>query len=71
MASYWEQIRKINPKAKLICVDLIANDTTQVVNDRSTLNVGGWSDELFNEIGRFVGDFNANSWVEEIEKIEI
>jgi len=71
MASYWEQIRKINPKAKLICIDLIANDTTQVVDGKNCLNLGGWSDELFNEIGRFVGDFKANNWVEEIEKIEI
>ena len=71
MATYWEQIRKINSKAKLICIDLIANDTTQVVDGKNTLNVGGWSDEIFSEIDRFVNEFNTNSWVEEIEKIEI
>lgn len=71
VAETWAQIRKINPKAKMICVDLIGNDSTQIVDGKGVLNVGGWSDEIFNEINRFVSEFNANTWVEEIEKIEI
>lgn len=71
VAEAWAQLRKINPKAKMICIDLIGNDTQQIVDGKGVMNVGGFSDEIFNEIARFVGEFNPNTWVEEIEKIEV
>jgi 60 kDa SS-A/Ro ribonucleoprotein len=71
VAVAWEQLRRINPKAKMICIDLIGNDTTQIVDGKGVLNVGGFSDQIFEEISRFVEEVNPNSWVEEIEKIEI
>lgn len=71
VAEAWAQLRKINPKAKMVCIDLIGNDTQQIVDGKGVMNVGGFSDEIFNEIERFVNGFNANTWVEEIEKIEV
>jgi 60 kDa SS-A/Ro ribonucleoprotein len=71
VADAWAQFRKINPTAKMVCIDLIGNDTQQIVDGKGVMNVGGFSDEIFNEIERFVNGFNPNTWVEEIEKIEV
>lgn len=71
VAEAWAQLRKINPKAKMICIDLIGNDTQQIVDGKGVMNVGGFSDLIFDEIERFTSEFNPNTWVEEIEKIEV
>jgi 60 kDa SS-A/Ro ribonucleoprotein len=71
VAEAWAQLRKINPKAKMVCIDLIGNDTQQIVDGKGVMNVGGFSDLIFDEIERFTSEFNPNTWVEEIEKIEV
>ena len=45
----WKQIRKQNPNAKLICVDLTPSTTTQAPDSRAlgVINIGGFSDAIF------------------------
>lgn len=69
----WEVFKSKNRNAKLVCVDLTPNDTTQVNSRKDVLLVGGFGDSVFDAISSFVqqtGD-NKNHWVKTIESIEI
>jgi len=70
--TYWQQIKSRNPKAKLVCLQIQPYAHTQVADERdSVLNIGGFSDQCFTVIERFVTGADANFWVEEIEKISL
>lgn len=52
-----EYLEKVNRKAKLVCIDLQPNTTVQVVDAVNTFNIGGFSDNVFDGINRFlIGD---------------
>ena len=55
MSDEWNRLRKRNPRAKLVLIDLQPNGTTQVDNRDDVLNVGGFSDAVFDVVGAFVG----------------
>lgn len=68
----WEAFRVRNPRAKLVCIDLQPNRTTQAIERPDVLNVGGFSDEVFEVVARFAeGTLGADHWVGQIEAIEI
>jgi 60 kDa SS-A/Ro ribonucleoprotein len=60
----WEVFKKRNPKAKMVCIDLVSNDTTQILDDKDVMNVGGFSDAVFEAIENFVNGKGKNKdWV--------
>jgi 60 kDa SS-A/Ro ribonucleoprotein len=66
----WTKYKNRVPAAKLVCVDLTPNRTTQARDRHDILNVGGFSDEVFNIIKLFArGDMTGAHWVGEIEKV--
>jgi 60 kDa SS-A/Ro ribonucleoprotein len=68
----WEEMKARNRGAKLVCIDLQANGTTQAVERSDVLNVGGFSDEVFEIVARFArGELGAGHWVECIEAVEL
>jgi 60 kDa SS-A/Ro ribonucleoprotein len=68
----WSAFRARNPAAKLVCIDLQPNRTTQAPDDASILNIGGFSDAVFDVVAAFVaGGANARHWVDVIESIEL
>jgi len=68
----WERIKHINPQARLICIDLQPHGTTQAPDRADILNVGGFSDTVFDVVAQFAsGTFGAGHWVDAIEKMEI
>ena len=68
----WEAYKARVPGAKLVCIDVTPNTTTQAKERRDILNVGGFSDEVFNIVGLFSRDeLGAAHWVGEIEKVEL
>lgn len=69
-SQYWENVKKVNPSAKLICIDLVPRETTQAKDSEDTLNIGGFSDQIFDVITNFANG-NSTSWVEAISNIEI
>lgn len=72
MASEWAGYKARNPKAKLVCIDLQQGATTQVGSDTSVLNIGGFSDTVWEVIKTFVeGRPSADHWVDVIEKIDL
>jgi len=68
----WERMKIRNPNARMVCIDITPNKTTQAVNRPDILNIGGFSDRVFDVIGRFAkGNLGPNQWVGEIETIEL
>ncbi|MDR3352226.1 MAG: RNA-binding protein, partial [Zoogloeaceae bacterium] len=67
----WRAIKARCPQAKLVCIDIQPNSTTQAHEQADILNVGGFSDAVFTALAAFVNDNDANHWVERIEKIAL
>ncbi len=72
MMREWETFKSRSWSAQLVCIDLQPNRTTQAYDRDDILNVGGFSDGVFDVVSRFarVGHA-AGSWVEAIERIEL
>jgi len=70
----WNQFkaRPGNKNAKLVCIDLTPNGTTQANDREDILNVGGFSDTVFDVIAKFVelGN-NKDLWIKTIESVKI
>jgi len=70
MMTEWARIKKRNPAAKLVCLDIQPYATSQAVTSADVLNVGGFSDAVFGAIAMFAsGKSGAESWVKTIEDI--
>jgi 60 kDa SS-A/Ro ribonucleoprotein len=68
----WSQFRARNPQARMVCMDIQPYSTVQAKEREDILNIGGFSDRVFDVIAEFVaGRLNANHWVGVIEAIEL
>jgi 60 kDa SS-A/Ro ribonucleoprotein len=68
----WETFKNKNRDAKLVCIDLQPNRTTQAVERKDVLNVGGFSDEVFEVVERFAsGTLSSDHWIGLIERVAI
>lgn len=64
----WQKLKRRNPAARLVCVDLQPYANSQLPERSDVLNVGGFSDAVFARIAEFArGEGTANHWVEQIE----
>jgi 60 kDa SS-A/Ro ribonucleoprotein len=72
MAEEWDKIRARNTNAKLVLIDIQPYSTTQVQNRDDVLNIGGFSDAVFDVMSSFAkGDTNGDGFVQAIESIAI
>lgn len=72
MMAEWDMIKRRNPRAKLVCIDIAPYGTTQAKSRDDILNVGGFSDTIFDAIARFAsGQSGPDFWVQEIAKIKV
>lgn len=68
----WIKLRARNPNAKLVCIDLTPNIHKQAIDRPDILNVGGFSDTVFDVIAQFVrSDGNPQHWAALIEQTEL
>jgi len=68
----WEKFKRRNPHARLVCLDIQPYATSQVKDRPDVLNIGGFSDRVFEIIAEFAaGRLNGKSWVDVVEKISI
>lgn len=68
----WQLLKRFNPAARLICIDLQPYGSTQAKEQADILNVGGFGDAVFDVISQFVsGQFGAAHWVEAIESVAL
>ena len=72
MMKNWQKLKAWNPEAKLVCINIQPATTTQAVERPDILNIGGFSDAVFEVIGAFHrGELSPDHWVGEIEKISL
>jgi 60 kDa SS-A/Ro ribonucleoprotein len=63
----WKKFKDRNPNAKLICIDLAANNHTQAISAKDRLNIGSFSDNVYNVIHSFYKNTNSNDfWIDQI-----
>jgi 60 kDa SS-A/Ro ribonucleoprotein len=68
----WEKFRSRNPRARLVCLDVQPSGSTQAAEREDILNIGGFSDAVFEAIAAFAaGELNPQHWVGLIEQIEL
>ena len=68
----WNTFRKRNQNARLVCIDLQPYGTTQAAERNDVLNVGGFSDRIFEVVSEFAaGRLGADHWVGVIESVEL
>lgn len=68
----WDHYKVRNPNAKLICIDIAPYTTKQVQKHKDVLNIGGFSDVVFDLCGSFAADtMNPNHLVGIIEKVNL
>jgi 60 kDa SS-A/Ro ribonucleoprotein len=68
----WNAFRARNPQARLVLVDLQPYATTQAVERADVLNVGGFSDRVFEIVSEFAaGRLGAGHWVEQIDAVAV
>jgi len=66
----WNAFRARNPLARLVLIDLQPYQTTQVLERDDILNVGGFSDHVFDIVSEFAaGRLHGDHWVEQIESV--
>ena len=66
----WKKIKRKNPNAKMVCIDITPYDSTQAPDSKDILNVGGFSDQIFTVIDEFVNG-SEEHWVDVIERVEV
>ena len=68
----WEDLKRRNPNARLVCLDIAPYGTSQAVTRPDILRIGGFSDAVFDQIAEFAeGRTSSGQWVGEIEAIEL
>ena len=68
----WETFRRRNPEARLVCLDVQPYGTTQAAERSDILNVGGFSDAVFEVIAAFAkNELTPAHWVGRIEELAL
>ena len=68
----WSLFRTRNPRARLVCLDIQPGGTTQAAERGDILNIGGFSDAVFEIVSAFAqGNLRPGHWVELIDQIQL
>ena len=68
----WAAFRGREPRARMVCIDIQAYANTQAQEREDILNVGGFSDGVFEIIAEFArGTLTDGHWVATIEAVEV
>lgn len=68
----WNKFKFRNPKAKLVNIDIQPSTTTQVYDRSDVLNIGGFSDQVWEVIAKFIEFGNDKDlWIKTIDSVQI
>jgi 60 kDa SS-A/Ro ribonucleoprotein len=68
----WNEFKQRNPNARLVCIDIQPYGTTQAKERDDILNIGGFSDQVFDVIAEFAaGRLTADHWVGVINAVKL
>jgi 60 kDa SS-A/Ro ribonucleoprotein len=70
-AMAWERLRRRNPQAKLVCIDIQPYAHSQVREAPEVLNVGGFGDAVWEVVAAFSKGERAGRMVEAIARVEV
>jgi 60 kDa SS-A/Ro ribonucleoprotein len=69
---HWAEFKERNPQARLVCIDVQPYANSQAREGAHVLNVGGFSDQVFDTLAAFAtGRLSDGHWVAEIEAVEV
>lgn len=71
MVEEWAKLKRRCKNAKLVCIDLTPRCNSQVKSRKDILQVGGFSDQVFNVVADFLSTQSEDAWVNRIEKIDL
>ncbi|NJL53695.1 hypothetical protein HC928_00220 [bacterium] len=72
LANEWTLFKKNNKSTKMVLIDILANQTTQAKSAPDVLNVGGFSDQVFEVVNEFVtGNGTPTFWTDKINKVAL
>jgi 60 kDa SS-A/Ro ribonucleoprotein len=72
MLRQWSVFKRFNPQARLVCIDLQPNASTQATESGDVLNIGGFSYQVFEVIAAFAeGRLGADHWVGLIARVSV
>lgn len=71
MLQEWNKFKARNPGAKLVCLDLTPNTSTQTINREDILNIGGFNDNVFEIIATFAKSGLGRHWTDVIDAIKL
>jgi 60 kDa SS-A/Ro ribonucleoprotein len=68
----WSAFKRRNPRARMACIDVQPYKTVQAAGSPDVLNVGGFSDQVFDVVADFAaGRLDADHWVGVIEQVAL
>ena len=68
----WSVFKQRNPNARLVCIDVQPYKTVQATEREDILNVGGFSDQVFEVVAEFArGRLNADHWIGVIDSVAL
>ena len=68
----WARFKERSPHARLVCIDIQPNATTQAKERADILNIGGFNDAVFGLVAEFAaGRLNDGHWVGVIEEVTV
>ena len=68
----WAKFKARNPEARLVCIDLQPYATTQAPDRADVLNVGGFSDQVFDVLAAVRrGGVGTDHWAKVIEEVSL
>ena len=68
----WARFKERNPQAKMVCLDLQPNTHTQAKERVDILNIGGFSDAVFEVIAEFAQNrLSGDHWVVVVEAVTL
>lgn len=71
MANEWKEFKKRNPKARLVCCDLTPNTTSQVTSADDVLLVGGFGDNVFEVISKFMDGKGKDTLLKDVNSVDL
>jgi len=71
MAENWLKIQRKAKSSKIVLIDIAPNTpTSQLKTEKDVLNVGGFSDAVFDVANQFI-DNSSLSWADIINKVSL
>jgi 60 kDa SS-A/Ro ribonucleoprotein len=72
MMAEWTRLKARNRAARLVCIDIQPYATTQAPERDDVLNIGGFSDAVFDQVAEFAADqMGPAHWVGQIAAVAL